>query len=346
MRRTGVFYGGAMDMSGAERLYRIARMVRDTPLTVKQIMQQLDPGVAPATDEWLALERNVRRDLALLKQLDGEYVETEARPRQHLLRVRQQQLHPVETLALHAAARLVYHRSPGHSRHHQRALTQLAHWLPERVRPVVERSVADVGRRRSREDLMLERAAEAWMQGHPLRFEYRAASGSGQWRSNELEIYLIEVHPVNLDLYAVGREVSFHNKLRTFKLARMRNAAVMHDRSYAIPDTFDPRSFFHDAWGVVGSGQQEGLSVTLRFAPEVAYRILEGGYPNMSEPLFHLDNSLEVDIRAGVDASGLPRELMTWILGWGPRVEVLAPPQVRDYWLQQARELLEKYDAR
>ena len=63
----------------------------------------------------------------------------------------------------------------------------------------------------------------------------------------------------------------------------------------------------------------------------------------MSEPLFHLDNSIEVDIRAGVDNSGLPRELMPWILGWGPRVEVLGPPQVRAHWIQQAREVVQKF---
>ena len=330
-------------MSAAERLYRIARLIRDTPLTVQQLVQHLAPGLVPTSDVGLALERNVQRDLKLLGLLDTDYSAVEGRPRKHLLRVQQKQLHPVEALALHAATRLVYHRSPGHSRHHQRALAQLAQWLPERVRPVVERSVADVGRRRSREDLMLEVAAEAWTGGHSLRFEYRSASGSGQWRMNELEIYLIEVHPVNLDLYAVGREVSFHQKLRTFKLARMRGAKVLQERSYTIPDDFDPRSFFHDAWGVVGSGNDEGLSVTLRFAPEVAYRILEGGYPNMSEPLFHLDSSIEVDIRAGVDNSGLPRELMPWILGWGPRVEVLGPPHVRAHWIQQAREVVQKF---
>ena len=332
-----------MELSAAERLYRIARLIRDTPLTVPQLVQHLSPGTAPSSDAGLALERSVRRDLKLLGQLDPDYSVLEGRPGRHLLRVQQKQLHPVEALALHAATRLVYHRSPGHSRHHQRALEQLAQWLPERVRPVVERSVADVGRRRSREDLMLEVAAEAWTGGHPLHFEYRSANGSGQLRVNELEIYLIEVHPVNLDLYAVGREVSFHHKLRTFKLARMRAARVLRERHYTIPDDFDPRSFFHDAWGVVGSGSDEGLSVTLRFAPEVAYRILEGGYPNMSEPLFHQDNSVEVDIRAGVDSSGLPRELMPWILGWGPRAEVLGPPQVRAHWLEQARELVRKF---
>ena len=333
-----------MELSSAERLYRIARLLLDTPLTIRQLVSSLAPDLVPDEAEWRALERSVQRDLRLLEELEDGFMVLGGRPRKQVIHSGRQHLHPVETLALHAAARLVYHRSAGHSRHHQRALAQLARWLPERVRPVVERSVADAGqKRRSREDLVLEHAADAWLNGHPLLFEYRAVGGSGQLRSNELEIYLIEVHPVNLDLYAVGRETSFHNKTRTFKLARMRGVTVLRDRSYDIPDSFKPLDFFHDAWGVVGSGAGEGLSVTLRFAPEVTYRIDEGGFPNMSQPLRLDDGSVEVTVRAGVDATGLPRELLPFILGFGPRVEVLGPPEVRAHWLKEAREVVDRY---
>ncbi len=96
-------------MSAAERLYRIARLIRDTPLTVQQLVQHLAPGLVPTSDVGLALERNVQRDLKLLGLLDTDYSAVEGRPRKHLLRVQQKQLHPVEALALHAATRLVYH---------------------------------------------------------------------------------------------------------------------------------------------------------------------------------------------------------------------------------------------
>lgn len=333
-----------MEYSAAERLYRIARLLRDTPLTTRQLVQGLDPALPAGTPEWQAAERSVQRDLQLLGTLERQYKSLPGRPRKHVIQTDAQVLHPVETLTLHAAGRLVYHRAPGNSLHHQRALGHLARWLPERVRPVVERSVTDIGKRRSREDVMLERAAEAWLEGHPLRFEYRAANGSGQWRSNILEIYLVEVHPVNLDLYAVGREVSFHNKTRTFKLSRMRAATVLRDRSYRIPDDFEPRRFFHDAWGVVGTPEAEGLSVTLRFAPEVRNRIDEGGFPNMSQPALLPDGSIEVTVRAGVDNSGLPRELLAWVFSWSWRVEVLEPEHVRAHWLREAREVVRRYD--
>ncbi|WP_293915399.1 WYL domain-containing protein [Deinococcus sp.] len=332
-----------MELSAPERLYRIARLLRDTPLTVRQLVRSLGPTLPPGELEWLALERSVRRDLELLASLEQEFEDLGGRPRKQVIHINRQQLHPVEILALHAAGRLVYHRSVGHNKLHLRALKALAGWLPERVRPVVARSVRDVGKRHTRESAVLERAAEAWLGGFTLRFEYQSASGSGAWRSNELEIYLIEVHPTNLDLYAVGREVSFHQQLRTFKLARMRGETVMHDRPYQIPDTFEPGDFFEDAWGVVGAGAAGGLSVKLRFAPEVAGRILEGGYPNMSLPTQDPDGAVRVEVRAGTDASGLPRELMPWILGWGARVEVLGPPAVREYWLNQARAVVERY---
>lgn len=334
-----------MEQSSAERLYRVARMLHDSPLTIRQIVLNLAPGLSRQADrkQWNALERNVQRDLELLAGLEDRFEILSGRPRRHVIHTQRQSLQAIETLALHAAARLVYHRSPGHNKHHRQALAQIARWLPERVRPVVERSVADVGKRRSREDSRLEDAASAWFGGHPLRFEYRSVGGSGQWRTNELEIYLIEVHPVNLDLYAIGREVSFHQAMRTFKLSRMRGLSVMRDRTYQIPADFEPKTYFQNAWGVVGSSETEGVTVTLRFASEVAYRIDEGGYANLGQPLRHADGSIEIEVRAGVDHSGLPRELMPWILGWGPRVEVLEPLHVRDHWLREVRETLGRY---
>ncbi|CAM3599912.1 hypothetical protein DEFR109230_04550 [Deinococcus frigens] len=243
----------------------------------------------------------------------------------------------MEILALHAAARLTYHRAVGERMHHRAALQKLGQWLPEHLHGVVNRSLQDVGRRNNREDLNLEKVAAAWLGAHPLRFEYRKPGGSGQWRTNIMETYLIEAHPQNLDLYLIGLETSFHNGVRTFKLSRLRALQVLSDQTYTIPDTFDPQQFFHAAWGVVGTQGRAAETIALRFRADAAYRILEGGYAQMSEPTRHDDGSITVTIDAPVDSSGLPREALPWILSFGPRVQVLSPPHLREHWLSELR---------
>ena len=90
-------------------------------------------------------------------------------------------------------------------------------------------------------------------------------------------------------------------------------------------------------------GQTEVVTVTPRFTREAVYRVMEGGHPNMTteEPACP-GGSMIVKVRAGMNGGGLrglPRELLPWILGWGPRVEVLDSPEVRAHRLNEAREV-------
>ena len=91
------------------------------------------------------------------------------------------------------------------------------------------------------------------------------------------------------------------------------------------------------AWGVVGTQGQVAETITLRFRADTAYRILKGAYVQMSGPISHPDGSITASVAAPVDSSGLPREALPWILSFGPRVQVLSPPHLREYWLGELR---------
>jgi predicted DNA-binding transcriptional regulator YafY len=39
-----------------------------------------------------------------------------------------------------------------------------------------------------------------------------------------------------------------------------------------------------------------------------------------------------------------PREALARIKSWGPRIEVTGPMEVRNRWLEDARELIRRYD--
>lgn len=325
----------------AERLFHLAALLREGQFSVRDIALRLYPGALVGGEGWPGIERAVQRDLEVLELLEPEFERLNVRPPRYRIPTHRTTLHPVSLLALYAAARLMYHRAPGNRLHHQEALRQLTAWLPERVREVAGRGMEDIGKRRSRESMNLEHVGSAWADGHPLRFEYRKPGGSGQLRTNIVETYLIEAHPVNLDLYVIGQETTYHRAVRTFKLSRMQNVHVLREQSYVIPRTFDPHTFLHSAWGVVGSQGNSAMTVQLRFRHDAAYRILEGGYAHLSEPFLNPDGSLDTSVQAPVDATGLPRELLPWILGWGPRVQVLGPPELREHWQQELRAAAE-----
>lgn len=322
-----------------ERLFRLSAALREAPRSVLELALLLYPTAPLHTRRWRSIERAVQRDIETLDMLEPEFERIPGRPPRYLIRTVRSQMHPLELLTLHAAARMTYHRCSGEAQAQRRALLKLTEWAPPRLQPVLSRGFSDLGqRRRSRETLNMEKAVQAWAEGHPLRFEYRKPTGSGTWRYNQLNIYLIEVHPQNLELYLVGHETSFHGAVRTFKLSRMRGLSVVRGERYDIPDSFDPQQMLGQAWGVVGSGAAGSVAVRLRFRADAAYRISEGGYAHLSDYAEQPDGSLEVTAHAPLDGSGLPREMLPWIYSFGPRVQVLSPPHIREHWLRELRE--------
>ncbi|WP_102125917.1 WYL domain-containing protein [Deinococcus planocerae] len=86
-------------------------------------------------------------------------------------------------------------------------------------------------------------------------------------------------------------------------------------------------------WG--GDSGHSEVTVRLRFTPDAGYRLLKGRDPHLVDPLILTDGSLELEVRAGTDAAGVPGELLAWILPWGEQVEVLTPCPVREVWLSR-----------
>lgn len=313
----------------AWRLFELQRLLREKPRSAEELAEHF--GVT---------KRSVQRDLQALLA-DGQGLQR--RQHRYWLPATQPPLNAVEALAVHAAARLLFHHSPAYNRHYREGLVKLAAMLPEPARSVAMRSLDDLSQR-PEESQALELVARAWFERRILRFDYRKPGQPEPERGNELQVYFVEVSRANLAPYVIGFERARRQAVRTFKLSRMQGIVTLAD-TFSAEDLagFDPRAFLSDAWGVVGGGQVGRVVVRLRFAPEAAYRVLEGGYPGMDEPALHSDGSLTASVRAGVDGSGLPREVLPWILSWGPRVEVLGPDNVRAHWLRELRETLARY---
>lgn len=309
----------------ARRLASIPELLRLKPRTASELAERLGVPV-----------RTIQRDLEALREM-GEGIE-EVRRGVYLIPQVRSHLSAVEALAIHAAFRLLYHHSPTRSPFYLSALEKLSALLPEPARTAAFRSAEDL-RGRPRDDRTLELAARAWFEGRVLAFEYRSPGGSGLWRNKEVEVYFIEVSRENLAPYAIGFERTFHRRILTWKLSRMRHARLLDD-AYEVPPTFDPRQYLSNAWGVMGASGGPLATVRLRFFPEAAYRLEEGGYVNLTVEEKQADGSLLVSLPAGTDSQGFPLEILPWVQSWGPRVEVLEPEALRRRWLEEAQQVM------
>ena len=309
------------------RLLALADLLKLRPYRVTELAKRF--GVS---------ERTVERDLEALKAL-GQPVER-LRRGVYVIRDLPPPLHPIEALALFAAGRLIYHQAP--TRQYRSALEKLARALPQPLRELLLKSAEGLEARNG-DSRTLELVARALLERRVLAFEYRSG-GSKNWRPKELLVYFLEANRTNLGLYAIGYERSFHKAVHTFKLSRMRNARLL-DETYEIPQDFDPRAYLRQAWGVVGV-REKGVEVRLRFAPEAAWRVLEGDYPGLHLEEALPDGSLLARLEAAPFKDGVPYEVLAWIQSFGPRVEVLSPPELRHLWLEEARRLLELYGTR
>ena len=245
-----------------------------------------------------------------------------------------------ETMALHLAARLMATRTDKHNPHAASALRKLG-CAVERLAPRLAQHIlasADVMDDQSRRQdpvylHVLETLTRAWAEGHVVHLWHRMPDG----RVYEYDFapYFIEPYAVGQTMHTIGwREPP--GALRTFKLERIQRIEELN-RPYEIPDSFDPREILANAWGIWYT-EREPVEIVLRFHPRVAHRVRETQWHQSERVEEQEDGSLIW--RAHVAE---PQEMLPWVRGWGADVEALAPQELRETLMGEARRLAEQY---
>ena len=314
--------------SQGQRLLRLIRLLETDRLTSAQLAEQLD-----------CTQQEVQRDLRLLRAESWDVGETEKRPKRYFLSPDATPLSdPVRSVITHALLRMLHHHAPTPSRLYHRAALDLVAQLPERPREVALQSLGAVSNDTSR---ILETVAAAWCWGQPLRFSYHKPNAL-QSKEAVGDVVFMEISRSNLDWYVFirrrGEEV-----VKTFQLSRFTDATRLeNETSPDIP--FDPRAQLGGAWGIVGAGTGPLCIVTLRFLPEALPWVAYRPWPGQISAQRMADGHYLLQIAAPIQGQW-PLELLAWIRSWGPRVDVLSPPNVREKWLAEASELLFRYGA-
>ncbi len=178
--------------------------------------------------------------------------------------------------------------------------------------------------------------AEAWVSGHTVKIRYHTLGGKKPVDRN-FDPYFIQPAATGHSSYAMGL-CHLKNEIRVFKIERIISIEITGQR-YSVPDDFDANQFLASSWGIVSGGKAE--TVRLKFVPEMA-RIPE-------EVVWHPSQV----VKRQPDGSALMTlkvqstyELLSWILGWGEKVEVLEPKRLRKKVVQAARAMLKVYNRR
>ncbi len=116
---------------------------------------------------------------------------------------------------------------------------------------------------------------------------------------------------------------------RTYRIARFK-ALRMIDETAIIPDDFDLREYFGNAWAVYRGDQS--YDVELSVTPETARVITETVWHHTQTVINHKDGS--VTLKFQVD--GL-EEILNWVLSWTGRMKVLQPTMLRDLVIEKLK---------
>ena len=276
-------------------------------------------GVAELAAHYGVTRRTIERDLETLRSLGHGLIEENHR---YALPDRASDLNEVEALAVYSATRLLVHTGAG-GRHYRSALEKLARRLPD---PARRTTLAAVERLEpGPDDRILDLVAQAWFRRRVLRCTYHGAA-SGSRRTLDLEVWFFELGRRNLEPYVLAFDRTHAHELRMYKLSRMHQARLSSE-TYAIPDDFDPDAHLTGAWGVVvGAPVTVRLHVSPRAAPW--FREHRGREPRL-RIVGENEGGLEVELYGHLAADGEVNEMLAFLLGWGPMIEVLAPSAVR-----------------
>lgn len=165
----------------------------------------------------------------------------------------------------------------------------------------------------------LGRLAEAWITGHIVHISYQSYPAE-EASERDIDVYYIQPVSIGHSAYVIGY-CHYMKKIRTFKVERIESIAILPE-SYTIPTDFDANKHLSSAWGIVTDDKIE--TIKLRIVPELVRLMEETVWHPSQSVKRQKDGSAVMTLRVASTW-----ELVTWILGWGEKVEVLEPVGLR-----------------
>jgi len=138
----------------------------------------------------------------------------------------------------------------------------------------------------------------------------------------------------NGTFYVIGY-CHLRKDVRTFALERIKMLTTT-DESFSVPEDFRLEDYMGSGFGVIG-GRPEKIKIW--FSPDIAGYIKEKTWHESQVIDQQQDGSIifEADI-------AITEELLSWIMSWGAKAEVLEPKSLQDQIHTEALAMLKAYD--
>ncbi len=165
-----------------------------------------------------------------------------------------------------------------------------------------------------------------------VSFTYRAAS-TGEERTRTVHPYHIWV--MNGVFYLVGY-CRLRQEARTFCFDRIRDLAVLPD-TFQYPEDFHIDEYFGTAFRVMTG---EPSQLVIRFSPHVAAQVKEKIWRPSQQITDQPDGGIILTMQTAVNY-----EVVSWLLGFGDKAEVLEPSSLRERLQRELQKALESYSS-
>jgi len=317
--------------SKAARLHRICHLLYRNPqgLTAQELSRFCN-----------VTKRTIQRDLRDLEEEGIPLWDESSRPPRYGI-IEGYYLPPIhltlnDALALFLAARLLARYADSFDPHVPGALAKLAQIMPQAISDHIHTTIRHLADRREDESFVrvLETLVLGWASSRKVRIRHRAA-GSENVHEYTFCPYFIEPSGVGNATYAIGH-ASYFDDVYTFKVERIKDAKLTNE-VFEPPEDFDGPHLLDSAWGIMYG--PDTTEVVLRFEASATRRV--------KETFWHPSQQIE-DLEDGGCVMRLeiahPEEMLYWIRGWGPQVEVLGPTWLRQRIRREALKTVRTYE--
>jgi predicted DNA-binding transcriptional regulator YafY len=150
-----------------------------------------------------------------------------------------------------------------------------------------------------------------------------------------IEPYFIEPAAFGHSSYVIGY-CHLKKSMRTFKIERIKSAEIL-DKKYTIPKDFDANKLLQSSWGIIADGEIKTIKMKIKDRDMIRL---------MQETIWHPTQQFEKR-QDGSTVMTLHLadtcEFISWVLGWGERIEVLEPAELREQVIDTVRKMQKIY---